>query len=52
MGYMGELEAELRERLADLPAERLEETLKFIKKKVYESYQNGQAKKQQQAKDS
>ena len=51
MGYMGELEAQLRQRLADLPAERLEETLKFIKKKVYESYQNGQAKKKQ-AKDS
>ena len=51
MGYMGELEAELRQRLADLPAERLEETLKFIKKKVYESYQNGQEKKKQ-AKDS
>ena len=51
MGYMGELEAELRQRLAGLPQEKVEETLRFIKKKVYESYQNGQTKKKQ-AKDS
>jgi len=41
MGYIRELELELREMLADLPAEKVEPIIKFVKEKVYDSYQNG-----------
>jgi|AntAceMinimDraft_16_1070373.scaffolds.fasta_scaffold52214_3 hypothetical protein len=42
MGYMRDLEHELREMLDELPEEEVEPVIKFVKEKVYESYQNGQ----------
>ena len=41
MGYIRELEQELREMLSDLPSEKVEPIIKFVKEKVYDSYQNG-----------
>ena len=49
MGYIRELEQELREMLSDLPDEKVNPIVKFVKEKVYDSYQNGRgdsAKKQ------
>ena len=51
MGYIRELEQELREMLADLPDEKITPIIKFVKEKVYDSYQNGRsgkAKKQEE----
>jgi len=51
MGYIRDLERELREMLKGLPDKQIEAALKFIKDKVYESYKNGlaaQDKKQEQ----
>jgi len=51
MGYIRELEQELREMLADLPDEKIGPIIKFVKEKVYDSYQNGRsgkAKKQEE----
>ena len=51
MGYIRELEQQLRELLVDLPAEKAEPVVRFVKEKVYDSYQNGRdgsAKKQQE----
>jgi hypothetical protein len=53
MGYIRELEQELREMLTDLPEEKIAPVIKFVKEKVYDSYQNGQAgKAKKQEKDS
>jgi len=41
MGYMRDLELELREMLGDLSEEKLNPVVKFVKQKVYESYKNG-----------
>lgn len=41
MGYMRDLELELREMLDELPEEKLNPVVKFVKQKVYESYKNG-----------
>jgi len=41
MGYIRALERELREMLVDVPEEKAEAIVKFVKEKVYESYQNG-----------
>lgn len=41
MGYIRALEHELREMLVDVPEEKAEAIVKFVKEKVYESYQNG-----------
>ena len=41
MGYIRELEQELREMLTDLPNEKIEPIVKFVKEMVYDSYQNG-----------
>ncbi len=43
MGYIRELEQELREMLTDLSDEKIEPIVKFVKEKVYDSYQNGRA---------
>ena len=51
MGYIRDLERELREMLKDLPEDKIESALKFVKDKVYQSYKNGLAakdKKQEQ----
>jgi len=55
MGYMRDLEHKLREMLDELPEEEVEPVIKFIKEKIYESYQNGQGsstKKHKNNKDS
>jgi len=55
MGYIRDLEQELRELLTDLPTEKIEPVVKFVKDKVYDSYRNGRdgsAKKQQEGADS
>ena len=53
MGYIRELEQELREMLADLPDEKIGPIVKFVKEKVYDSYQNGRGgKAKKQEKDS
>ena len=44
MGYIRDLEHELREMLADLPEEKADSIVKFVKEKVYDSYQNGRAR--------
>ena len=41
MGYIRDLERELREMLNGLPDEKVEAVLKFVKDKVYQSYKNG-----------
>ena len=41
MGYMRDLEQELRGLLTDLPAEQIEPLVKFVKDRVYDSYRNG-----------
>ena len=41
MGYIRDLERELREMLKDVPEDRIEAVLKFVKDKVYQSYKNG-----------
>ena len=41
MGYIRDLEQELRELLTDCPAEKTEAVVKFVKDKVYDSYRNG-----------
>ena len=41
MGYIRDLERELREMLDELPEDKVEPVVKFVKEKVYESYQNG-----------
>ena len=41
MGYIRDLERELREMLNGLPDEKVETVVKFVKDKVYESYKNG-----------
>jgi hypothetical protein len=41
MGYIRDLERELREMLKDLPDDKFEPVLKFVKDKVYQSYKNG-----------
>ena len=44
MGYIRDLEQELREMLSDLPPEKADSIIKFVKEKVYDSYQNGRAR--------
>ena len=44
MGYIRDLEHELREMLSDLPKEKADSIVKFVKEKVYDSYQNGRAR--------
>lgn len=41
MGYIRDLERELRDMLTELPSEEAEEVVRFVKAKVYESYKNG-----------
>lgn len=41
MGYIRDLERELGEMLKDLPDDKVEAVLKFVKDKVYQSYKNG-----------
>ena len=41
MGYIRDLERELREMLEGLPEDKFEIVLKFVKDKVYQSYKNG-----------
>lgn len=41
MGYIRDLERELREMLKDLPEDKIEAVLKFVKDRVYQSYKNG-----------
>jgi len=41
MGYIRDLERELGEMLKDLPDDKVESVLKFVKDKVYQSYKNG-----------
>jgi len=41
MGYIRDLERELREMLSELAPEKAESVVKFVKEKVYDSYQNG-----------
>ena len=45
MGYIRELEQELREMLTDLPDEKVGTIVRFVKEKVYDSYQNGRGAK-------
>ncbi len=52
MGYIRELEAELREMLGDLPDEKVRAIVKFLKEKVYESYQNGRSGSEKEKKVS
>lgn len=40
MGYIQDLEQELNEMLSDLPEERQEKIIRFIKEKILESYKN------------
>ena len=41
MAYIRDLERELCEMLKDLPDDRIDAVIKFMKDKVYESYRNG-----------
>ena len=50
MGYIRDLERELREMLNGLPEEKVETALKFIKDKVYQSYKNGRGQNEQEEK--
>ncbi len=50
MGYIRDVERELREMLADLPPEKAEPIVRFVKAKVYESYKNGRNGKAPEAK--
>jgi len=43
MGYIRDLERELRGMLTDLEPEKVDSVVKFVKEKVYDSYQNGRA---------
>jgi len=51
MGYIRDLERELREMLRDIPEERFDDVLAFIKDKVYESYRNGCRRKSRETKE-
>jgi len=50
MGYIRDLERELREMLDGLPDDKVEAVLKFVKDKVYESYKNGRGQNGQESK--
>lgn len=52
MGYIRDLERELREMLDGLPDEKAEKVVKFVKDKVYQSYKNGRDQDPNQAKPS
>ena len=52
MGYIRELDQELREMLGDLPDEKVNTIVKFLKEKVYESYQNGRGGSEKEKKVS
>ena len=52
MGYIRDLERELREMLSELAPERAESIVKFVKEKVYDSYQNGRNGKRTEAKEA
>ena len=41
MAYIRDLERELCEMLKDLPDDKIEDVIKFMKDKVYQSYRNG-----------
>lgn len=41
MGYIQEIEKDLKERLVDLEEERQREVIKYVKEKILESYRNG-----------
>jgi len=43
MGYIRDLERELREMLGEIEPEKADSIVKFVKEKVYDSYQNGRA---------
>ena len=43
MGYIKDLEHELREMLTELSPEEADSVVKFVKEKVYDSYKNGKA---------
>jgi len=43
MGYIRDLERELREMLSDLSPDKSDSIVKYVKEKVYDSYQNGRA---------
>ena len=45
MGYIRDLERELREMLSELAPEKAESVVRFVKEKVYDSYQNGRGAK-------
>jgi hypothetical protein len=50
MGYIRDLERELREMLSELAPEKADSVVKFVKEKVYDSYQNGRNGKRDEAK--
>jgi len=50
MGYIRDLERELREMLSELAPEKAESIVKFVKEKVYDSYQNGRNGKRTETK--
>lgn len=50
MGYIRDLERELREMLSELAPEKVESIVKFVKEKVYDSYQNGRNGKRAETK--
>jgi len=41
MGYIQEIEEELKTRLADLGEREQKEVIRFVKEKILESYRNG-----------
>ena len=41
MGYLQEIEAELHEKLKDLPEAKQKQLNRYIKEKILESYKNG-----------
>ena len=41
MGYIQDIERELRDMLRELPADTIETAVKFVKDKIYQSYKNG-----------
>jgi hypothetical protein len=45
MGYIRDLERELREMLSELAPEKADSIVRFVKEKVYDSYQNGRGAK-------
>jgi hypothetical protein len=51
MGYIRDLERELREMLDGLSPEKTDEVVKFVKEKVYDSYQNGRSSKRKQTQE-